>query len=552
MRRTTYRTALYGRTSRDDPRTVTIEAQQEALRKWATTDKEVSKVCGEYWDAGVSGKVPIAERPDGQRLLHSLDRGEVDSVGILFADRLGRTLLDGLQVAADLEKRGVKLVIVNEGWDARRNDDPLYFQFRLMMAEEEHRRICGRMADGKRRAADRDNAPPGGPLTFGYTMDARGAYVLDPVEAPVVMRIFEMAATGCSNGVILAWVLTLNIRPGRKYRKRSGGAVYISRNHATAKWHLSTIGKILRNRTYLGERRWGDRVFPCPALVDPDTFDRVQVVNRVRSSMYGACKGNPANGLLSGLLTCQCGTKFYHWSQTTRRRGGGKYSYPVYACDSTRKGRNCRAKLLPISALDAQVWAGIEQYLADPAALVRRVIAASDQLSTDASALDGEEQRLTESLQGIEDKVAEVWAEQASNDWPMPFVAPKLNALNKQRLAFTAQLDDISHRRATLLLTRDQSAEVTAAIAGIRARLQAGLTQEEKYHVARLLIAGGRVVTIGTGRSKTAEVTVELRYGDDLVCTAERPTPGFPNTGDREVRGMTLPVTFIVGRAVSA
>src|SRR5262245_50693150 len=205
-------TGLYGRTSKDDPRRVTIEIQQQTLLDWAGRDPLVDHVIDEYWDDGITGKLPLWERPQGKRLLEDVQQGKVQSVAVAYADRFGRTLLDGLQAVKNLEDSGVKLVAVNDGWDARRNDSPLYFQFRMMMAEEEHRRITQRMRDGKLRAMERDNAPPGGPLVFGYRMDEHGRFVPDPDEAPVVARIFEMALEGYSNQEILAWVKTTGVQ----------------------------------------------------------------------------------------------------------------------------------------------------------------------------------------------------------------------------------------------------------------------------------------------------------------------------------------------------
>src|SRR5690348_280394 len=125
MQATRYVTALYGRTSKDDDRRVTIEIQQQNLRDWSQRDTSVESVFGEYWDADVSGKLPLWERPEGKRLMEDVNAGRIQSVAVVYVDRFGRTLLDGLQAAAALEKRGVKVVAINDGWDARRNDDPL-------------------------------------------------------------------------------------------------------------------------------------------------------------------------------------------------------------------------------------------------------------------------------------------------------------------------------------------------------------------------------------------------------------------------------------------
>jgi site-specific DNA recombinase len=526
-----YRTALYGRTSKDDPRRVTIEIQQQALRDWSAHDQLVEAVVGEYWDDGVTGKLPLWERPEGKRLVQDVKAGRIQSVAVAYVDRFGRTLLDGLQAAATLETSGVKVVAVNDGWDARRDDSPLYFQFRLMMAEEEHRRIAQRMHGGKLRAMERDNAPPGGPLVFGYRMDEHGRFVPDPVEAPIVRRIFEMAIEGYPNSQILAWVKTTCVPAGRKWQKRAPGSMpTLGSNDRSAQWHATKIGKILRNRVYIGERHWGDRVFPCTPLVDQATFDKVQPLNQHRTVLRGNWR-NPEHGILSGLLVCEsCGARYYHKPHHSRRRNGSVARYPIYMCNNARKHwGTCKAKTLRVDRLDADVWGLIETYLQEPEALVRKVIAADRELSTQAADLDAEEKALSAQLESIEQEVGVVLEQQRTNGWPFTWVTPKLNELNARRERVSTALAKVRRNRSTLLVDMEQSAAVAEALASMRARLEAGLSPEEKLHIVRLMLADGRVRTIGSGQQKRAEVTVQIKWGQTLPADGLSACPQVPN-----------------------
>jgi len=507
-------TALYGRTSKDDPKTVTIDIQKKTLRDWAQHDPLVDQIIDEYWDDGISGKIPLAERPEGSRLITDLSTGKIACIAVAFSDRFGRTLLDGLQAVKALEERGIKLVAVNDGWDARRNDSPLYFQFRMMMAEEEHRRITKRMNDGKLRAMERDNAPPGGPLTFGYRMDARGHYLPDPDEAPIVIRIFEMFLAGHSQAQILSWVHTTGVSAGLRHQKRlAGSPVTITSNHHQARWHPTKIGKILRCQTYLGERRWSGKIFPCPPLIDQETWDRTQTLLNHKNPGTNLGKGyHPGRGLLGGLLQCTlCGARYYHWTHHAR---GIKREY--YACTNIRETgpRKCCNKLLRIDQLDAQVWHLIENYLEDPEAIVRKVLT-SDRVRTEAAAdLADTEAQLLHDLEQIEADVAVIWAEQQAHNWPMSWVSPKLDQLNARRQTTSEQLADVRRQRAHVLIDQEETQAITAAIARIRSRLAAGLTNDEKYEIVRLVIAGGTVRPIGHGGHKTAQVTIQLKWGE--------------------------------------
>jgi site-specific DNA recombinase len=524
-------TALYGRTSKDDPKRVTIEIQQQRLRDWSARDPLVESVFAEYWDDGVTGKLPLWERPAGKQLLEAVKAGRVQSVAVLYADRFGRTLLDGLQAVKTLGDHGVKLVAVNDGWDSRRDDNPLFFQFRMMMAEEEHRRIAERMQNGKLRAMERDNAPPGGPLVFGYRMDEHGRFVPDPVEAPIVVHIFEMALQGYSNSVILAWVKTTGVPAGRKWQKRApGSAPTLARTDESSQWHLTKIGKILRNRTYIGERRWGDRRFQCEPLVDEATFERVQPLNQRRTAARGTYR-NADHGLLSGLLVCaSCGARYYHRPHAYRRQDGSAVRYPIYMCNNARKHWGvCKAKTLRVDELDADVWARIENYIENPEALVKEVIAADHHLSEQVAVLDAEEQSLSAELEGIDREAAHVWEQQKANSWPIGFVTPKLNDLNARRDRVTTALEDLRRKKSAAIFSMDLSEAVTAALTSIRTKLKTGLTAKEKSAIVRLLVPGGIVTTVGTGQEKRAEVSVDIKWVTAIEGSAPDPCPQVPN-----------------------
>lgn len=501
-------TGLYGRVSKDDPKRMTIELQQKTLSSWVVQDARVS-VAGEYWDEGVSGTIPIWERPKGRQLIRDMEKGMFKNVAVAKADRFGRTLLDGLQAVKRLEDSGVKLIAVDEGWDARRNDSPLYFQFRMMMAEEEHRRIRERMRDGKLRAMDRDNAPPGGNLTFGYRFDSRGQFVIDPVEGPIVIGIFERYLSGWSQRQILAWAETVGIPAGRRCQKRAEGSeCRIVAKHTEASWSGTRIGRILRNRTYTGIRIWKGRQFPCPALVDVPAFEKVQIklLDRQPSCQL---EWNPEHGLLSGLLECAtCGDKFY-----SRRRTGSPHR--EYVCNTAlTHWAQCKAKTLRMTRLDAKVWELVEGYLHNPRDLVERVLQADAGLRGEAEELEVEEQAIAAELQQLDGQAEAIWAEQRAKNWPVAWVSAGLDQLARRKRSLEARRSELSKRRAHVLIDRDRSGEVTAALARIRADLAAGLTPHKRREILRLMIAEGKVTTIGSGKGKFAEVALRLRWGE--------------------------------------
>jgi site-specific DNA recombinase len=530
-----YPTGLYGRVSKDDPRRVTIEIQQTTLRQWAANDP-LADVVEEYWDEGVSGAIPLRDRPAGRRIMEDARSGRLKVLAVVYADRFGRDLLDGLQAVKELEAMGVKLVTIHEGWDARRNDSPMYFQFRMMLAEEDRRRIRERMEGGKQRAMARDNAPPGGPLIFGYRMDERGHFVVDEVEGPIVVRLFEMALEGYSQAQMLAWVKSLPSAPpaGLKFQKRQpGSAPAVIRTQATAQWHQTKIGKILRCETYTGQRTWKGRTFPCPPLVDRETFDKVQALLAGTRAGMRANRGNPENGLVSGLFVCgHCGQRYYSQRHQSKRRTGKVDYYRMYICNSVRCRKpgpdKCGAKLLAVSRVDADVWGLVKQFLSDPGDLVRKVVAADGGRREELADLDAEQVRLQAEVQAIDDKATQVWRDQEAHGWPMAFVTERLNRLKARRESAAAQMDDVRRRRAALGLTQEEAERISTALAGLRAKLKANPSPAKKAELIRLLVAGGVVHTEGKGTRKTAKLTVQFRWGDAVLTAAQSAVPSLP------------------------
>ena len=109
-----------------------------------------------------------------------------------------------------------------------------------------------------------------------------------------------------------------------------------------------TLNRILSNRTYTGmilvseERGWITTPY-IPALIDSETFDRVQGILSSRRKQYE----NPtrtkrsSNFTLTVFCKCDCGASFTG-SYTSKKNGkdGKKIKYPYYRCRSEKCGRS--------------------------------------------------------------------------------------------------------------------------------------------------------------------------------------------------------------------
>ncbi|MBI4496870.1 MAG: recombinase family protein [Chloroflexi bacterium] len=110
------RIALYCRVSSEDQaERQTIQNQIDFLTRWAELhQRPVAEV---YTDDGVSGTVPLAERPAGKRLLEDARAGRFSVVVLYRLDRLGRKLRVLLDAYATLEDAGVAIVSAADCWE---------------------------------------------------------------------------------------------------------------------------------------------------------------------------------------------------------------------------------------------------------------------------------------------------------------------------------------------------------------------------------------------------------------------------------------------------
>src|SRR5215208_4784056 len=84
--------ALYLRVSSEEQRDrETIEIQDDFLEQYRNLyELQVAEI---YKDNGISGTIPLHERPEGSRLLEDAKVGKFGAVLVYRLDRLGRSLL---------------------------------------------------------------------------------------------------------------------------------------------------------------------------------------------------------------------------------------------------------------------------------------------------------------------------------------------------------------------------------------------------------------------------------------------------------------------------
>src|SRR5258705_12648325 len=102
-----------------------------------------------FIEAGVSGSVPLADRPEGQRLLAALQPG--DTVITAKLDRAFRSAADALGTLEQLKEDRIGLHMIDLGGDVCGNGiSKLVFTILSAVAENERDRIRERVREAKR------------------------------------------------------------------------------------------------------------------------------------------------------------------------------------------------------------------------------------------------------------------------------------------------------------------------------------------------------------------------------------------------------------------
>ncbi|MFG2632132.1 recombinase family protein [Streptomyces sp. NPDC048473] len=111
------------------------EAQQDALK---------AAGCEKVFTDKASGK--LARRPELDKAL--LVAREGDQLVVTKLDRLGRSLENLIDLAKDLQARGVDLVVLDQGIDTSTAVGRMFFQILGAVAEFEHALMSERTMDG--------------------------------------------------------------------------------------------------------------------------------------------------------------------------------------------------------------------------------------------------------------------------------------------------------------------------------------------------------------------------------------------------------------------
>ena len=379
--------ALYARFSTDKQDARSIDDQLRRCRAYA--DSHALAVVAVHQDAAMSGA--HTARPGLRRLLAEAKQKAFDAVVVDDLSRLSRDLGSTWNlIFGDLASAGVRVIDATTGMASDAAGARLTFgalalvndTFLQLVKTETHRGLEGRALAGF----------SAGGSCYGYRTVSepnpqdpehpRAAWVIEPQEAEVVRRIFAQYSRGDSLMTVLAG-LTEQAAPadGATKKKMPG-------------WSKSLLFFMLRNERYAGQFIWnrkkwvkdpttGKRRYverpeaewvrterPDLAVVDADTWARVQARHVATAREHGARRRASSPHVLSGLLRCgTCGGAMTV-NGVARFGCATRHSRGPTACSNGRT--------VSEPAMDKAVLGALRAHLASPdvEAWVERVVAA--------------------------------------------------------------------------------------------------------------------------------------------------------------------------------
>ena len=351
--------ALYERLSHDDEQqgeSNSISNQKRILEDYALSHGMT--VFRHFTDDGISGI--RFDRPGFQAMIDEVRAGNVEACIIKDMSRFGR---DYLQVGTYMEvlrKSDTRLIALNDNVDTLKGDDE-FTPFRNIM-NEWYARDTSKKVRSAFQAKNLAGKHTSSSVPYGYlkSEENKDQWVIDPVAAPIVKRIFQMTMEGKGPYQIAQILSDEHIEIPAYHHQQLGIGLWKTREiKQPYNWGSSTIVHMLENPSYLGhtcnfktrkhfkdkkshyvdQDQWTIIENTHEPIIDQETYDNVQRLRKnIRRYPDGWGEAHP----LGGLLYCaDCGGKMY-----VHRTNNGK-RIPQFTCAEYGKipvGSRCKTQ----------------------------------------------------------------------------------------------------------------------------------------------------------------------------------------------------------------
>ena len=514
----------------------TVKGQLEFLRRFC--DLQQLPIAGEYIDDGVSGAIPLENRPEGRRLLDDAAAGRFGSVLIYRLSRLGRKLTVILSAHEALDGAGVAIRSATEPIDTGTPVGRFVFQLLAGIAELDRESIREQMTIGRDRAAFAGKYT-GGPVPLGYDVGSdrrlvptvRSIPQLGISEAEFVRDLFQPIAAGSTALAEARRLNALGLQPVKRFpptKRHPDGKVLV----ITDTWSPARLANIIHNPMYKGEGQFdskaGTITTPAPALVDAKTWGAAQAALTRNRSL--SKKNAKWFYLLRGLITCgDCGMGFSGWAA-----GKAGHKWPCYRCNgqitSARPDpeKQCGAKLLGANRIESLVWADCGEWIRNPGERLAEAQRELRERLTRVAGMEGRQRQLIAQMAEKDGERERVLGLYRRGRITTAEAEKELDAIARETTDPREMLEALRTQEAIATAQEAHLTDVASGLARLRDRVEEIEVMDDpdakaaaKREIIELLASRITVHTEGSGRAKRAEVTATYAFDTPRLLTVD-------------------------------
>lgn len=369
-----YKCAIYTRVSTEEQAENpegSIKNQELRLREYVKLKGMVGpfgKVVAVFSDPGVSAK--DMNRPGFQKMLRAVERKEINLILVTELSRFTRSMKDFSLLQEFMKRHACEFLSLRENFDSSSATGSLVMSIMATLAEFERKQTGERTANSFYERAKR-GLYNGGSIPLGYSIDPerRGHLRIVPDEAEIVRQVFQ---TFLKEETLAATAKRLNAERVEFPRKVRGGGSVRGRH-----WHMDSVYKILRLKSYVGVRVYKGKKGVCEEtkaawepIVEKAVFERVQRILKKNCNHKRTHGENRYPFILTGSIHCRtCGHRLSGKSATGKTKKIPYYEH-IWAlkqqANQLGKVKLCGShKRIMAGRIEPLIWRDVKAFLTD-------------------------------------------------------------------------------------------------------------------------------------------------------------------------------------------
>ena len=318
---------IYARFSSHKQQETSIEGQIKVCEDYAR--REGIEIIDTYIDRAISGTTD--KRPGFNKMILDSSSGEFNYIIVYKLDRFARNRLDSAIYKQMLSKNGVKLKSAME--PISEAPEGILLEGMLESYNEYYsKELSQKTKRGMQINAEKAQSN-GGTIPYGFTVQNK-KLVIDEDAAKIVRHIFDAYAEGKTKSEIIDYYKDKHTPHGKKIT-------------------MGVLTTMLSNKKYIGIYHFNGTEIEggCPAIIDNNTFDRVQKIIGMSKVRFGTRKSS-VDYILSCKTICgECGSTMQ--GECIRKHNGKSIHY--YVCKNKRSKSSCSKRRERQEALEDEV-----------------------------------------------------------------------------------------------------------------------------------------------------------------------------------------------------